>query len=192
MASERSLPTPYAEESERHVQQEQALRLRVQARDAGRRFWVRIASSRPLPQLRLFLSLIAPITSTLLLIRWGPGYFPIAISVHVALTASFVPALFAASFARMSARDRLRLRAVGFRSMNAYPGVERILNSLDERRIRERVRLSCAILASAALASLWNLAAGTTLSSLVIGACVTLGVIAVSYTHLTLPTKGIV
>ena len=44
MASERSLPTPYAEESERHVQQEQALSLRVKARDAGRKFWVRIAS----------------------------------------------------------------------------------------------------------------------------------------------------
>jgi len=177
MASERSLPTPYAEESERHVQQEQALSLRVKARDAGRKFWVRIASSRPLPQLRLFLSVVAPITSALLLIGWERASFPIAIAVHVALTASFVPALFAASFARMSARDRLRLRAVGFRSMNAYPGVERILNSLDERRIRERVRLSCAILATAALASLWNLAAGTTLSSLVIGSCVVLGAI---------------
>lgn len=177
MVSERSLPTPYAEESERHVQQEQALTLRVKARDAGRRFWVRVASAWPQPQLRLFLSAVAPITSALLLIGWEHASFVVAIAVHAALTASFVPALFAAAFARMSARDRLRLRAVGYRSMNAYPGVERILNSLDERRIRERVRLSCAALATAGLASLWNLEAGSTLNSIVLGVCLVLGVI---------------
>ena len=49
MAGERSLPTPYAKESDRQVRQEQALSLRVKARDAGRRFWVRIATSRPQP-----------------------------------------------------------------------------------------------------------------------------------------------
>ena len=38
MAGERSLPTPYAKESDRQVRQEQALSLRVKARDAGRRF----------------------------------------------------------------------------------------------------------------------------------------------------------
>ncbi len=178
MASERRLPTPYAEESERQLHQEQALSLRVKARDAGRRFWVRVASGWPQPQLRLFLSALAPITSALLLIGWAQASFGISIAVHVALTASFVPALFAAAFARMSARDRLRLRAVGFRSMNAYPGVERILNSLDERRIRERVRLSCAALATAGLASLWNLEAGSTLSSIVLSVCLVLGVIA--------------
>ena len=61
--------------------------------------------------------------------------------------------------------------------MNSYPGVERILNTLDERRIRERVRVSCSILATVALASLWNLDAGQTLSSLVLGACIALSVI---------------
>ncbi|MEC9393788.1 MAG: hypothetical protein VX191_03415 [Candidatus Thermoplasmatota archaeon] len=177
MAGERTLPTPYAKESDRQVQQEQALSLRVKARDAGRRFWVRIATSRPQPQLRSLLSLIAPITSALLIIGWEYASFPIAIVVHVALSASLIPALFAASFARMSARDRLRLRAVGFRSMNSYPGVERILNSLDERRIRERVRISCSILATVALASLWNLDAGETLSSIVLGVCIALSVI---------------
>jgi len=177
MVSDRSLPTPYAEESERQLQQEQALSLRVKARDAGRRFWVRVASAWPQPQLRLFLSAFAPITSALLLIEGGRASFEVAISVHVILTASFVPALFSASFARMSARDRLRLRAVGFRSMNAYPGVERILNSLDERLIRERVRLSSAALATAGLASLWNLEAGATLNSIVLGVCLVLGVI---------------
>ena len=171
MASERSLPTPYAKESDRQAQQEQALSLRVKARDAGRRFWVRAATSNPQPQLRNLLSLAAPITAAILLIRWEYASFPVAISVHAALTLSLIPAFFAASFARMSARDRLRLRAVGFRSMNSYPGVERILNSLDERRIRERVRISCSLLATIALASLWNLDAGGTLSSLVLGAC---------------------
>ena len=177
MASERSLPTPYAKESDRQAQQEQALSLRVKARDAGRRFWVRVATSRPQPQLRTLLSLAAPITTGILLIGWQYSSFPVAITVHVALSLSLIPAFFAASFARMSARDRLRLRAVGFRSMNSYPGVERILNSLDERRIRERVRISCTLLATVALASLWNLDSGETLSSLVLGACIALSTI---------------
>ena len=177
MASERSLPTPYPKESDRQAQQEQALSLRVKARDAGRRFWVRVATSRPQPQLRTLLSLIAPITSTILLIGWEYASFPVAITVHAALSLSLIPAFFTASFARMSARDRLRLRAVGFRSMNSYPGVERILNSLDERRIRERVRISCSLLATVALASLGNLDAGETLSSLVLGACIVLSTI---------------
>ena len=55
--------------------------------------------------------------------------------------------------------------------------MERILNSLDERRIRERIRLSCILLATIALASLWNLDAGETLSSLVLGACIVLSTI---------------
>ena len=177
MASERSLPTPYAKESDRQVQQEQALSLRVKARDAGRRFWVRAATSNPQPQLRNLLSLAAPITTGVLLIGWEHASFQVAIAIHVALSLSLIPAFFAASFARMSARDRLRLRAVGFRSMNSYPGVERILNSLDERRIRERIRLSCILLATIALASLWNLDAGETLSSLVLGACIVLSTI---------------
>ena len=177
MASERSLPTPYAKESDRQVQQEQALSLRVKARDAGRRFWVRAATSNPQPQLRNLLSLIAPITTAILLIGWEYASFQVAIAVHVALSLSLIPAFFAASFARMSARDRLRLRAVGFRSMNSYPGVERILNSLDERQIRERIRLSSILLATIALASLWNLDAGETLSSLVLGACIVLSTI---------------
>ena len=177
MAGDRSLPTPYAKESDRQVRQEQALSLRVKARDAGRRFWVRIATSRPQPQLRTLLSLSAPLTTALLLIRWEYASFPLAIALHVALSISLIPALFAATFARMSARDRLRLRAVGFRSMNSYPGVERILNTLDERRIRERVRVSCSILSTVALASLWNLDAGETLSSLVLGACIVLSII---------------
>tara|TARA_B100000959_G_scaffold48578_1_gene49845 strand:+ start:3253 stop:4368 length:1116 start_codon:yes stop_codon:yes gene_type:complete len=53
--------------------------------------------------------------------------------------------------------------------MNAYPGVERILNTLDERRIRERVRLFAATIATITLTSLWNLDAGPTLSSILLG-----------------------
>ena len=81
---------------------------------------MRIATSRPQPQLRTLLSLSAPLTTALLLIRWEYASFPLAIALHVALSISLIPALFAATFARMSARDRLRLRAVGFRSMNSY------------------------------------------------------------------------
>ena len=98
MASERNLPTPYAKESDREVQQEQALSLRVKARDAGRRFWVRVATSNPQPQFRKLLSLSAPITTTILLIGWKYASFQLAIAVHVALSLSLIPAFFAASF----------------------------------------------------------------------------------------------
>ena len=61
--------------------------------------------------------------------------------------------------------------------MNAYPGVERILNTLDERRVRERVRISSAALGTAALASLWNLDSGPSLASILLGATVSLGLV---------------
>lgn len=173
----KSLPTPYAEQSERHLQQEQALSRRVRSRDTGRRFWTRLATTSPLPQLRLLFSIIAPVTALLLFIDWRHASFEVAIGVHALLTLTFLPALAAASFARMSARDRLLLRGGGQRSMNAYPGVERILNTLDERRVRERVRISSAALGTAALASLWNLDSGPTLASILLGATVSLGLV---------------
>lgn len=165
----KSLPTPYAENSVRQIHQEQALNLRVKTRDAGRRFWTRITTTTPLPLLRFFLPLIAPVSTVLLLIGWKDASLEIAIGLHAILTIIFFPSLMAAAFARMSARDRLRLRAAGYRSMNAYPGVERILNTLDERRIRERVRVSAAAIASATIFSLSNLDAGPTLSSILLG-----------------------
>ncbi len=173
--SNRTLPTPYAEDSERYKRQEHALNLRVKARDTGRRLWTRVSSSKPQPQLRILLSVISPISTGILLVGWEYASFPVAISLHAALTFMYAPALLAATFARMSARDRLRLPTVDKISMNAYPGVERILNTLDERRIRERVRIICALLCTAILLSLWNLDAGKTLSSILLGLCLALG-----------------
>ena len=66
---------------------------------------------------------------------------------------SLLPAMLASSFAQMSARDRLQLKIGRTRSMEAYPGVERILNTLQERTLRERTRLMCALLAAGALNS---------------------------------------
>ena len=165
----KSLPTPYAENSERQIRQEQALNFRIKTRDAGRRFWTRVTTSTPLPQLRFIFSLLAPVSTAILLVGWQKASFEVAIVLHAIITILFIPSLFAAAFARMSARDRLRLRAAGYRSMNAYPGVERILNTLDERRIRERVRLFAATIATITLTSLWNLDAGPTLSSILLG-----------------------
>ncbi|HJN70323.1 MAG TPA: hypothetical protein QF525_02675, partial [Candidatus Thalassarchaeaceae archaeon] len=108
-------------------------------------------------------------STAILLVGWQKASFEVAIVLHAIITILFIPSLFAAAFARMSARDRLRLRAAGYRSMNAYPGVERILNTLDERRIRERVRLFAATIATITLTSLWNLDAGPTLSSILLG-----------------------
>ncbi len=169
--SNRTLPTPYAEDSERFKRQEHALNIRVKARDAGRKFWTRISSSNPQPQIRKLLSIVSPVSSGVLLVGWEYASFPIAITLHFGLTIFCIPALLAASFSRMSARDRLRLPTVEKISMNAYPGVERILNTLDERRIRERVRIFCSLLCTITLFSLWNLDAGVTISSILLGLC---------------------
>tara|TARA_Y100001980_G_C14523934_1_gene299367 strand:- start:405 stop:1544 length:1140 start_codon:yes stop_codon:yes gene_type:complete len=45
----------------------------------------------------------------------------------------------------MAAKDRLELRKAGFSLKESYVGVERILNQLDENKLKERTRLSAAI-----------------------------------------------
>ena len=59
--------------------------------------------------------------------------------------------------------------------MDAYPGVERILNTLRERSLRERIRLFSAALAAVSLIAVRNLDTGETLSSLLLSASVALG-----------------
>lgn len=57
----------------------------------------------------------------------------------------FIPPSIASSYARMAAKDRLELRKAGFSLKESYVGVERILNQLDENKLKERTRLSAAI-----------------------------------------------
>ena len=75
----------------------------------------------------------------------------------------------------MSTRDRLQLKVGNNRSMEAYPGVERILNSLHERTLRERTRTLCAVLAAGALNSVDNFETGNVLASILFGLALFLG-----------------
>ena len=45
----------------------------------------------------------------------------------------------------MAAKDRLELRREGFSLRESYVGVDRILNQLEENKLRERTRVSAAI-----------------------------------------------
>jgi len=59
--------------------------------------------------------------------------------------------------------------------MEAYPGVERILNTLHERTLRERTRILCAALAVGVLNSVDNFGTGTVLVSILYGLAFFLG-----------------
>ena len=58
----------------------------------------------------------------------------------------FIPPTVASSYARMAAKDRLELRKEGFSLRESYVGVERILNQLDENKLKEKTRLSAAVI----------------------------------------------
>ena len=74
----------------------------------------------------------------------------------------------ASSFAHMSARDRLQLKVGGKSSMEAYPGVERILNTLHER-LQGKDKASCAAIALVSVNSIGTYNTGTTLESILFG-----------------------
>ena len=59
--------------------------------------------------------------------------------------------------------------------MDAYPGVERILNTLRERALRERIRLLSAALGALAIIAVRDLDTGETLGSLLLGLSIVLG-----------------
>ena len=172
-----SLPTPYSNSSKFGDSKHRALSRTIAARDTGRRFWTRLAAMSPTPKIRFLLSLIAPVTAALLLTKWEFASYEAAIAVFSILTLLLIPTNLAAAFAGMSARDRLKLRDRGQRSMDAYPGVERILNTLRERTLRERLRLLSALFGALSITAVWNLDTGDTLGSLLLGASVVLGVL---------------
>jgi len=171
------LPTPYSDSSKFGDSKHQALSRRVATRDAGRRFWTRVSGSVQTPLIRQTLSLVAPICAGLLLVKWKFASFDAAIASYALLTVLLIPTNLAATFARMSARDRLKLRDGGQRSMDAYPGVERILNTLRERSLRERIRLLSAALGGVALIVVRELDTGDTVGSLLLGASMALGIL---------------
>ena len=176
MVSRKSnLPTPYSDSGRSGGKRQRALSRRVAARDAGRRLWTRLSVLGPSSSLRVLLSAAAPISAALLLTDWKYAYYEVAIAIFAILTLLLIPTNLAAIFSRMSARDRLKLRDGSKSTMDAYPGVERILNSLGERLLRERIRLFSSTFALLSIFTVWWLEAGTTLDTLLLGSSSLLG-----------------
>ena len=176
--SDSVLPNPYGEDSTFGQGGEFALSRRVKTRDSQRRFWTRAAILNGTPSLRLLLAAVAVPYATLLLAGWKFAIDEVGVALFVAFAVCCMPTLLASTFAQMSARDRLQLKAGGKRSLEAYPGVERILNTLHERVLRERTRLLCALAAAFSINSVGNFDTGTILASLLYGLAVFLGAIA--------------
>lgn len=172
-----SLPTPYSDSGKSGGSRQRALSRRVAARDAGRRLWTRLAVFGPSSSLRVLLSTVAPLAAALLLTDWKYAYYEVAIAIFAALTLLLIPTNLAAIFSQMSARDRLKLRDGSKSTMDAYPGVERILNSLRERLLRERIRLFSSSIALLSIVTVWRLEAGSTLDNLLLASASILGVL---------------
>ena len=170
MASASSdLPNPYGEDATFGKTSESALSRRVRIRDSQRVLWTRITSAKGSGLARLLVSGAAILLTAIFTSGWGEEYIWLGVALFVIQSALFFPALLASSFAQMSARDRLQLKIGNNRSMEAYPGVERILNTLHERTLRERTRILCAILAAGALNSVDNFETGNVLASILFG-----------------------
>ena len=170
-----NLPTPYSDSGRSGATRQRALSRRVAARDAGRRLWTKLSVLGPSSSLRVLLSVAAPISTALLLTDWKYAYYEVAIAIFATLTLLLIPTNLAAIFSRMSARDRLKLRDGSKSTMDAYPGVERILNSLGERLLRERIRLFSSTFALLSIFTIWWLEAGTTLDTLLLASSSLLG-----------------
>jgi len=123
----------------------------------------------------VLLSAAAPISATLLLTDWPYAYYETTIAIFAALTILLIPTNLAAIFSQMSARDRLKLRDGSKSTMDAYPGVERILNSLRERLLRERIRIFSSSIALLSIITVWMLEAGSTLDTLLLVSASLLG-----------------
>ena len=173
--SDSLLPNPYGEESSFGQVSESALTRRVRIRDSQRVMWTRISTLPWAPEARTLIGLVAISYTVGLSSDRIPGYEQISVALFSLLAALFFPAMLASAFAQMSARDRLQLKAEGKKSMEAYPGVERILNTLHERTLRERTRLICAIVAALAMNSVDNFETGTVLASFLYGLAIFLG-----------------
>ena len=138
MASNMSdLPNPYGED-DLSGSTESALERRVRIRDSQRVFWTKIATIRWSGLARISISFAAVLATLILASGRGGELVYVGVALFAFQAVLFFPAMLASSFAQMSARDRLQLKIGRTRYMEAYPGVERILNTLQERTLRER------------------------------------------------------
>ena len=153
-APKEMLPTPYAEAT---LGDDRAFSKRVERIDSQRRFWTWVSTIRYTPSIRFWFSIAGPTSAGVILTNWEYSSLQLAIAIFAVNFLLLIPPNISSVFARMSARHRLQLRIGGFKSKEAYPGVERILNTLHERVLRERVRLFSSLLAALSLFVVWEL-----------------------------------
>ena len=158
------LPTPYGEDSGFGARNERALSRMIARRDAGRRFWVWLSSIRTTSEIRLTLPAVATVSCAVLLVGWEHSSIELSIGLFTAISILYIPTNMASWFSSMVARDRLSLTVEGHKSKGSYPGSERIISTLRDRGIRERLRLASAILGAASLYALMRLNPGAVLA----------------------------
>ena len=173
-SSKEMLPTPYAEVTSG---EDKAFSKRVERIDSQRRFWTLVSTIRYTPSIRFWFSIAAPTSAGVILTNWEYSSLELAIVIFSINFLLLIPPNISSVFARMSARHRLQLRIGGFKSKEAYPGVERILNTLHERVLRERVRMFSSLLAALSLFAVWELETGYILGQILISLAVILGFI---------------
>jgi len=173
-APKEMLPTPYAEAT---LGDDKAFSKRVERIDSQRRFWTWVSTIRYTPSIRFWFSIAAPTSAGVILTNWEYSSLQLAMAIFAVNFLLLIPPNISSVFARMSARHRLQLRIGGFKSKEAYPGVERILNTLHERVLRERVRLFSSLLAALSLFVVWELETGYVLGQILITFAVILGFI---------------
>ena len=178
-SSSSDLPNPYGEDTSFGQTSENALNRRVRIRDSQRVLWTGLSTIRGSRRARMLTSFLAILVTCLFASGWGEEYLLVGVALFGIQATLFFPTLLAASFAQMSARDRLQLKITSNRSMESYPGVERILNTLHERTLRERTRILCAALAAGALNSVDNFETGNILASILYGLAIFLGSISI-------------
>ena len=177
VSSSSDLPNPYGDESSFGQTSESALVKRIKIRDKQRLLWTQITTIPGSGLARILVISVATSLTAIFGYGYGQKYIGIGVILFVLQAALLLPTLLASTFAKMSARDRLQLKVEGKRSMEAYPGVERIINTLHERTLRERTRFLCAILAAGALNSVDNFDTGTALASILFGLTLFFGII---------------
>ena len=172
-----ALPTPYAEGPTGLSNTPGAFSKRIARIDSQRRFWTWISTIKYMPSVRFWFSIAAPTSAGVILTDWEYSSIEAAIVIFSILSFLLLPPHLSSIFAKMSARHRLQLRVDGIQSKEAYPGVERILNTLHERVLRERVRLFSSILSALALFAVWEIETGFVLGKMLVSFSVILGFI---------------
>ena len=137
------LPTPYATSEEETTAS--AMSKRIESRDKWRGRWTRLTSNKPSRYARYALSAALPVTIASSSATLDSDLLGLSRVIWLLSVIFFIPPSIASSYARMAAKDRLELRKAGFSLKESYVGVERILNQLDENKLKERTRLSAAI-----------------------------------------------